>query len=494
MKRIFASIMGAAVILVFLLQLNIQSFDEGSIFVDDAETEQNIDQQELYDELFDISSVIKISVDISSEELAKIQSDYEYYKNNGSKSPIYRMASSVIFDINGKKYVIKEVGVRMKGNVTRTNFYNDLLGIYNLVSFRLSFNETFDDSKDYAGTGKRWGSDEERNQRLNRTFATLQNLEVKWNSSFDNTYTRSVYASAMFRNNGVLAQKCHLVSFEIGGCESGVYNIYEPVDEIFINRYLPESEQGGDLYKVNWADGIPVDYTLNNTYGVADKKKAKFYNFELKTNQDLSQHEYIQKFLSVINDDSITKNKLESIIDIDYFMRFCALNYLMGNQDDMRNNYNNHYVYFRPSDGKAIFIPYDNERCFGCVYAWNHTDNEVTKVSPYSSTAEGAQVAQTNPLIINTVTEKGLYKDEYTKYLREFSTGKWVTVENFDQYYNKLKDNYSGFIISDTSFFSTNGHNLEFSMEGGSEYNDNLSIREFMESIKATTEKYIGSD
>lgn len=494
MKRIFASIMAAAVILVLLLQLSAESFDENSILMDDVDTANNIDQQELYDELFDISSVVKISINISNDELAKIQSDYEYYKAKGAKSPIYRMAASVSFDINGKVYVIKEVGVRMKGNFTRTNFYNDLLGIYNLVSFRLSFNETFDDEKDYSGSGKRWSSEEERNQRLNRTFATLQNLEVKWNSAFDNTYTRSVYASEMFRNNGVLAQKCHPVSFEIGGCESGIYYIYEPVDEIFINRYLPESEQGGDLYKVNWADGNRVDYILSNTYGVADKKKGQFYNFDLKTNQDLSQHEYIQKFLNVINDDNITKEELESVLDTDYFMRFCALNYLMGNQDDMRNNYNNHYIYFRPSDGKAIFIPYDCERCFGCEYAWDSTDHGMANVSPYSSISEGTRTEQTNPLIINTVTENGLYKDEYTEYLKEFSTGEWVTVENFEKYYDQLKDNYSEFIISNTSFFSTSGHNLEFSMEGGSEYNDNLSIREFMESIRATTEKYIGSD
>ena len=45
--------------------------------------------------------------------------------------------------IDGEEYVIEEVGVRMKGDLSRKDFYGDD-GYINAVHFKLSFDETFD--------------------------------------------------------------------------------------------------------------------------------------------------------------------------------------------------------------------------------------------------------------------------------------------------------------------------------------------------------------
>ena len=66
----------------------------------------------LYESLFSSDSKIKVTVDISDEELRKIQEDYDRYSSKGSKSPIYRKCN-MTFEINGEKYTIEEVGVRM---------------------------------------------------------------------------------------------------------------------------------------------------------------------------------------------------------------------------------------------------------------------------------------------------------------------------------------------------------------------------------------------
>ena len=54
--------------------------------------------------------------------------------------------------------VIGEVGVRMKGNTSRTDFYSDDEGMYNLVHFKLSFGETFDEEEYYGADANRWES------------------------------------------------------------------------------------------------------------------------------------------------------------------------------------------------------------------------------------------------------------------------------------------------------------------------------------------------
>lgn len=169
------------------------------LFLDDGQNSENVDAEALYRELFDPDSVVDIAIHITKEQIANIQRDYEYYRKIGAKSTTYRIADSVTFTVNGKKYVIEEVGIRMKGYTTRSNFFNDILGIYNLVHFHISFNQTFDDISQYKTDRKIWNSGDERKKREKRTFATLEGMELKWNSTADNTYLRNSYVNEVFR-------------------------------------------------------------------------------------------------------------------------------------------------------------------------------------------------------------------------------------------------------------------------------------------------------
>ena len=45
---------------------------------------------------------------------------------------------------------------------------------------------------------------------------------------------------------------------------------------------------------------------------------------------------------------------ISSVVDMDYFVKYEAVSYFVGDPDDARNNYNNHYVYFLPSSGNAL--------------------------------------------------------------------------------------------------------------------------------------------
>lgn len=493
LKKILACIL-AAVIILGLINLNQINFYDDGMLPDDRGNYEAVDQQELYDELFDINSVVKINLSIEKNELANIQNDFNYYSYKESKSPVYHKAEYLTVTINDRKYVMEEVGIRIKGNSSQSNFYNDILGIYNIVSFKLSFNETFSSEKDKSieEMGAADESTKQKNQkRKERTFATLQKLELKWNSTMDNTYVRNTYAFEMFKDNDILAQKCRLAVFSINDCVMGIYRFFEPVDEIFLNRYLPEEEQGGDLYKCKWVKSNPVTYLSDNTYGIDDRRNALFYNFALKTNEDTSQHESLKNLLTVLNNENVTRKELESVVDIDSFLRFSAVNYLLGNQDDMRNNYNNHYIYFRPSDGKAIFIPYDYEVCLGNTYAWNPSVDGLTTRSPYSDIAVGTGETQLNPLINLTISTDGMYKQQFAEYLKEIASSKWMLSTQFEYYYNIAAANYSEYIISNWAYCSTWNHNLEFSLNGGDNYNGNMSVEDFMHKIKETMYLYV---
>ena len=192
----------------------------------------------------------------------------------------------------------------MKGNTSRHSFYYN--GIKDLIHYKLSFQETFDDEKIYKKSEiKSWDSLEERENRKNRTFFDLRGLELKFNSEGDLTYSKDVYASRIYREYGVLAQQTTVGIINMNldndlkySGTLGVYRIYEPLDRMFIKRNFPKDNNDGELYKATWgsAKGMP---TLNNkssaSYGVDESLpgQTKTVSYDLKTNKKTSKHENI---------------------------------------------------------------------------------------------------------------------------------------------------------------------------------------------------------
>ena len=348
-------------LIIFLLCLSILMGCSAQQDANSGEISTPTDEA-LFTLLFDIENKITLQLDMSDAELEKMQSDYDFYDQKASKSPIYRMADLkvAIATPEGKiyAYTIEEVGVRMKGNTSRTDFYSSGEGIYNIIHLKLSFQETFDDEAYYGSEAKAW-DEEARMERQNRTFATLEKLDLRWNRCDDGTYLKEFFAYETYRQNGVLAPCTNLCSFDWAGIHMGVFTINEPVDKVFLGKYLPEEALGGDLYKCGWAGSNNASFFNTNSIGIEDEDSGKFYAYDLKTNKKTSTHESLTTLIKSMNGGNVTKEGLADLVDMDNFLPFCAVSYLLGNPDDLRNNYNNCYLYFRADNGKAMFIPYD---------------------------------------------------------------------------------------------------------------------------------------
>ena len=426
---------------------------------------------------------------MSQAEINKLQSDYKKYKSIGSKSPIYRKAD-VTITIGSSSYKIEEVGIRLKGNMSLVPVYDEN-GNLNLTHYKLSFNETFDDKTQYGSDAKVWSSKDERKARKNRRFATLKKLDVKWNFLYDDTYIREYYATKLFRESNVLVQRINLGQLTFNGNNYGVFKLYEPVDEIFLEKNLPSSALGGDLYKCGWTHN-PCNYKKNEvSYGVEDKSTGKKYNYNLKTNEKTSNHAALKNLLDVLNSNP-TKEQFSAVVDTDYLARFLAASWFAGDPDDMRNNYNNHYVYFRKDNGKAIFIVYDNDRTLGVTYDYNPDGSGMTNVSPYSNRAKGHGHSQKNPLIKNAILEKAYIKDQYTAELKKIYNLSIWNVANFQEVYNTVKSHYSSVIKPDVSF-ANQRKDFRFAMEGGSAsgWDTNMAFSQYVTKIRNTFSKYV---
>lgn len=409
----------------------------------------------VYTALFDDSSTVGIQIDMSDAEWRKLDADSEAYQ----KSPIYRYADNVIISINSgsdvKNYYYEGVGVRMKGNTSRHKFYSDD-GFYNAIHMKLSFKETFDDLEDGYKSDELydWGDDTDgRNYRKNRTLGGMTKIDIKYNSTIDETYIREIYAMRLFRDNGIYAPNITLGSLSALEKNSklknlGVYRIHEPVDEQFVVRHIETTV--GDLYKCTWGNqgwGNGSDLTdtdLENRVGVNDELNNKLYAYEKKTNKKKDKTTGLRDFSSIfnfienVNDGS---KDIRQYIDEDYFAKFEAVNYLLGNPDCIRNHANNYYLYFRKTDGKAIVIPYDYDRCLGNI-TWNPA-NGMIDMQPYTRMTTINNDTQRNPLYIRLI-DKGAPYDEGSVLMKYRAN--LLTVADSEMLkasaFNALKDKY----------------------------------------------------
>ena len=424
-------------------------------YEDYSEQEKN-----LYYTLWKETTTVSIKVDIEPSELVKINEAFDdYQQGNTLKADTYRKCNLTI-TVNGQDFYYEEVGIRMRGNTSRRHFANSDGTVYDFVHFRFNLSETFDGDEYENGA---WGADiyhnwdgnsSARKERKNRSFATMEKFYYKWNKNYDQTYIREVYANRMFQAYGILAPHITLTQFQMkqnGAMQNfGVGNLYETIDKAFIKRNFGKERKGGDLYKCTWG----ADFTSFSNYGV--ETPTQTFTYSLKTNddrqaEDYNHNRYLKSFIEMLQTSvnaSDFSDKLETMVDMDYFAYFEAINYLLGNPDCIRNNKNNFYIYFVPvSDGnysksKAYIIPYDYDRCLGANMDWNPQQSMVN-AKPYDKSSWAGN--NNNPLYTKTILVSGsTYRAKYTTALQTVLDGEWFTYANYQRLYNAYKANYNG--------------------------------------------------
>ena len=467
------------------------------------------EEKKLYYALWSETTSVSIKVDIEPKELQKINEAL----NSGDvvKQDTYRKCNLTV-TVNGTDYYYEEVGIRMRGNTSRRDFCDDNGLIYAYVHYRFSLTETFDGEEYENGA---WGSEIShdwsddatgRKERKNRSFATMEKFYYKWNKNYDQTYIREIYVNRMFQDYGILAPHITLTQLSIkqnGNMESlGIGNLYETVDKQFIKRNFDKADKGGDLYKCTYTMG-PADLSAAVNYGIGDE-----YTYALKTNddptdKDFNNHKYLLAFIEALGEKDNTRfaEKIESLMDMNYFTRFEAVNYAAGNPDCIRNNFNNYYLYFTPT-GKAYIIPYDYDRCFGINKDWNPSGNGMTQAGPFDTYSYGANRQNSNPLYTKTILAGGIekYQKLYQNKLRLVLEGKWMRYDNFLPIYNAYKSTYNGLTTPSQLIMNNCGGNIDWSRLGFStggtdnfgSSNNNISMQDYLTQKRQTLANFLG--
>lgn len=267
------------------------------------------------------------------------------------------------------------------------------------------------------------------------------NLKSMWN---DVSQMREAIAWRLFFEAGVPGSGHTYAKFCINGRYYGLYSIIENVDKSFLKSRFGEHGRG-NLYKAYWSEQDIGPATLaKGGYKNPDNDER---TFRLKTNEDepaASTYEDLNQFVQVLNQTSPSspefKKKMESIFDVRGFLRWAAINMLLGAWDNYWATPANYYLYNAGQEGAEkkfmerpyfVWIPWDYDNVMGITYwatQWQYADI----VDWPSSTKEYYSGARTShlPLIVRLLQQKEFlcyYLDEIEKNLDLRFNEKWIT-------------------------------------------------------------------
>jgi hypothetical protein len=146
-----------------------------------------------------------------------------------------------------------------------------------------------------------------------------------------------------------------------GAAEEDIFLRLEAVDEQFIERVLPEEDEGGNLYR--GVDQANLDYRGE---GFSSYRS----DYEKHSNEDEGDWSDIVdlsfRFDAGTTSDQDFPAAIEEVVDVDQWALYFAAYAVLGSTENsiLLDNGDDYFLYRRPSDGKWILLPWDLDSCF----------------------------------------------------------------------------------------------------------------------------------
>lgn len=228
------------------------------------------------------------------------------------------------------------VGIRFKGNSSLQSSWQQ--GI-----LKLPFKLDFDEFEDYYP------------QIKNQRFYGFKKFSLK-NNYEDKSQLREKVAADVFASAGLVVSHTAFYALYIdhgnGPEYFGLYTLVEEIDGTVIDTHF--SSDDGNLYK-------PEDGSASFIEGSFNAE-----DFEKKTNEDEEDWSDIVALFSALHDESRMSSPgnwradLESVFNVDLFLKYLAVNGIIQNWDSYGRMPHNFYLYNDPDSSQLTWIPWDH--------------------------------------------------------------------------------------------------------------------------------------
>ncbi len=288
----------------------------------DADTDNDADSgapdEDLSDLMFDSEIIVEVAIELHPADWDFIRTqtrtlsmDLDCPDGPVGSPFVYRSGTVTV---NGERY--ENVGVRKKGFLGSLDDHKP--------SLKIKFDE-FVEGQEHS---------------------SLDRLTLNNNKS-DAEHVRQCIAYQLFTAAGVPAPRCNFAHVTVNGANLGLFTHLDSIKKRFLSQHFEDND--GNLYEGT----------------ISDFREGRTASLEAKTNKDTPDRSDIAALVAALElPDNDLVAALESLIDIDEFLDFWAIEMLTNHIDGYANGRNNFYVYFDPTTGLAHFIPWGADATF----------------------------------------------------------------------------------------------------------------------------------
>ncbi len=169
------------------------------------------------------------------------------------------------------------------------------------------------------------------------------------NSVQDPSFLNEYLGSELFRAAGVPTTRVAWATVELNDRKLGLYVLKEAFETEFLRTCFGSAK--GNLYDGGFVQDIQNDLELDSGDGPKDRSDLKALAAALQE-QDRDRR----------------WERLEALLDVDRFASYAALSVMLVDWDGYPLNRNNYRIYFRPDDGRAVFMPHGMDQLFQRSY------------------------------------------------------------------------------------------------------------------------------
>ncbi|MFK8045417.1 MAG: CotH kinase family protein [Crocinitomicaceae bacterium] len=390
-----------------------------------------------YDVVFPQESVNRFDITITAEDWANMQSDLDDLYGSSSnagpggggpgggggttfaeENPIYVPCN---IEFNGKNWY--QVGIRYKGNSSLSAASSGTTKL----PFRLEFAEFSNDYPEING----------------QTFYGFPALSMSSNYN-DPSVMREKVACDLFREFGVPTPYSAFYELYVDYGDGPVYfGLYTAVEVVFETMLVKQfGSESGNCYKPEdegatfSTSGFNLtDFANKTSGGTGESDIQLLYDFLHSTDRT--------------NDTNTFKINLESVLDVQGFLKWLAANTTIQNWDTYGRMTHNYYLYNDPSDNLINWIPWDNNEAFQEGKQGGALSFEFNEISDSDW-----------PMIGYILSIPG-YENNFKAHILDFVFNTFEPTK-MEAYYSKLQTIIQTSVENETSNYSFVGSASEF--------------------------------
>jgi CotH kinase protein len=231
---------------------------------------------------------------------------------------------------------------------------------------------------------------------------TRINLKAMYN---DPSQMREALAWSLFGIAGIPAPRHTYAKLAFDDTYGGLFSVIEHVDKKFLRDHFGKNFRG-NLYKTGYRDigGAHLEYRIardgddsGRQYFIPGSAERTYRLQTNKNNPEAGTYDDLACFIRTINgiglpggggrfDTDAFRESVDGIMNVTAFLRWAAVNMLLGSWDNYYASGSNYYLYNSGRRGAANdfvsdpyfhFIPWDYDNCLGIDYSgtqWQYAD------------------------------------------------------------------------------------------------------------------------